>query len=145
MNRLTWPPGTMRCTIHSAGVALHAFQMLCPACVAHALPQAQRLTAAMRGQPLAVIGLHTVFEHHAVMTREALAAFVHEYRLRFPIGIDAPDDDGAAIPQTMRIYAMQGTPSTLLIDAEGRLRRQWFGSVDDLVLGVELGRLLAEA
>jgi hypothetical protein len=30
-----------------------------------------------------------------------------------------------------------------LIDADGGLRRQWFGVVDELTLGIEVGRLLA--
>ncbi len=45
----------------------------------------------------------------------------------------------------MRAYAMQGTPTTLLFDAHGRLRRQVFGVHDDLLLGAEIGTLLAEA
>jgi hypothetical protein len=40
---------------------------------------------------------------------------------------------------------MRGTPTTLLIDAEGRLRRQIFGVPDELLLGAELALLLAEA
>lgn len=124
-------------------VVLHAFQMLCPACVSHALPQAQRLVVATRGTPVAVIGLHTVFEHHDAMTVTALRAFLHEYRIRFPVGVDAPSERGGEIPQTMRAYAMQGTPTTVLIDAEGGLRRQWLGVVDELALGIEIGRLLA--
>ena len=44
----------------------------------------------------------------------------------------------------MRAYAMQGTPTLMLIDAQGRLREQHFGVLDDLVLGVALGRLLGE-
>lgn len=39
---------------------------------------------------------------------------------------------------------MQGTPTLLLIDRAGRLRLQHFGTVDDLRLGAQLGRLLAE-
>jgi hypothetical protein len=39
---------------------------------------------------------------------------------------------------------MQGTPTTILIDAQGRLRRQVFGVHDDLLLGAEIGTLLAE-
>jgi len=124
-------------------VLLHAFQMLCPACVAHALPQAQRVAELFADQPLAVVGLHTVFEHHAAMGIESLRAFVHEYRITYPVGIDAPAADGP-LPLTMRAYAMQGTPTTLLIDAQGRLRRQVFGVHDDLLLGAELGTLLAE-
>ena len=52
-------------------VVVHAFQMLCPGCVAHGLPQAKRLTQVFAGRDLAVIGMHTVFEHHAVMTPAA--------------------------------------------------------------------------
>jgi thiol-disulfide isomerase/thioredoxin len=126
-------------------VMLHAFQMLCPACVAHALPQAQRVAKLFAGAPLAVVGLHTVFEHHEAMGIESLRAFVHEYRILFPIGVDEPAADGQPIPHTMQAYALQGTPSTVLIDAKGRLRRQVFGVHDDLLLGAELATLLAEA
>jgi hypothetical protein len=45
----------------------------------------------------------------------------------------------------MRAYALRGTPSTVLIDAEGRIRQQMFGAHDDLVLGAQIGLLLAEA
>lgn len=126
-------------------VLLHAFQMLCPACVAQALPQAQRVAATFEGAPVAVVGLHTVFEHHAAMGPQALAAFLHEYRVRYPVGVDAPGPAGDPIPRTMRAYAMRGTPTTVLIDAQGRLRWQMFGVCEDLVLGAEIGALLAEA
>ena len=67
------------------------------------------------------------------------------YSLRSPVGIDAPGPDGDPMPRTMRAYAMQGTPTTLLFDARGRLRRQVFGIHDDLLLGAEIGTLLVEA
>lgn len=122
-----------------------AFQMLCPGCVAHALPQASRVRAAFSEADLAVIGLHTVFEHHAAQgTREALAAFLHEYRIAFPVGADAPSPGGGP-PQTMRAYAMQGTPTTILVDREGRLRLSRFGHVDDLTLGAFIATLVGEA
>ncbi len=126
-------------------VLVHAFQMLCPGCVAHALPQALRVAKLFKSAALTVVGLHTVFEHHAAMGAESLRAFVHEYRVQFPVGIDAPGPDGDPMPRTMRAYAMQGTPTTLLIDAQGRLRRQVFGLHDDLLLGAEIGTLLMEA
>jgi hypothetical protein len=65
-------------------VVLHAFQMLCPGCVSHGLPQAMEIQRTFDPQTLAVIGLHSVFEHHDVMTPAALRVFVHEYRLTFP-------------------------------------------------------------
>ncbi|MCB1624886.1 MAG: redoxin family protein [Pseudomonadales bacterium] len=126
-------------------VVVHAFQMLCPGCVARGIPQAQRVAELFKASPLTVVGLHTVFEHHAAMHIESLRAFVHEYRIRFPVGIDAPGPDGDPMPRTMRAYAMQGTPTTVLIDSRGRLRSQVFGVHDDLLLGAEIGALLIEA
>lgn len=126
-------------------VLLHAFQMLCPGCVSRGIPQAQRVAELFAGAPLVVVGLHTVFEHHDGMKVESLRAFLHEYRVRFPVGVDAPDPGGDPIPQTMRAYGMRGTPTTVLIDAQGGLRRQVFGVHDDLLLGAELQTLLLEA
>lgn len=122
-------------------VLIEAFQMLCPGCISYGLPQAQRVHRLF--PQVAVIGLHTVFEHHAVMGREALEAFLSEYAIHFPVAIDR--NDGHTIPVTMRRYALQGTPSTLVVDREGTLRLSHFGSLDDLTLGALLGQLLAEA
>ncbi len=124
-------------------VLLHSFQMLCPACVTHGLPQASAVRNAFSQQELAVIGLHTVFEHHQVMGKAALKAFIHEYRLRFPIAIDMPDPVNE-IPLSMQKYGLRGTPSILLIDRQGRIRFHHFGHIDDLKLGSMLGQLVAE-
>ena len=125
-------------------VLLHAFQMLCPACVAQALPQAQRVAELFGDKALAVIGLHTVFENHDAMGLASLRAFVHEYRIRYPVGVDMPSADGQPIPRTMLAYEMQGTPTTVLIDAQGHRRSQVFGVQDDLLLGAEIAMLLGE-
>jgi thiol-disulfide isomerase/thioredoxin len=124
-------------------VVAHAFQMLCPACAMHALPQMRRVQQLFAGERLAVIGLHTVFEHHDAQGPLALEAFLHEYRYSFAVGVDA-HAEGDPLPRTMRAYAMQGTPTLLLIDAQGRLREQHFGVLDDIALGAAVGRLLAE-
>ena len=124
-------------------VFLHAFQMLCPGCVQHAVPQSLKVAEAFARTDLAVVGLHAVFEHHHAMGPEALAVYLHENRIRYPVGVDA-HEDGQDIPLTMRVYAMQGTPTLVLIDRGGRIRRQHFGLVDDLRLGAELATLLAE-
>lgn len=124
-------------------VLLHAFQMLCPGCVQQGIPQTQRVFNELDPDRVAVIGLHTVFEHHSVMTREALEVFAYEYRLRFPIGIDKPNER-MAIPHTMMAYQMQGTPTTILIDKTGHIRLHRFGHVSDFLLGVAIGTLLAE-
>lgn len=124
-------------------VVLHAFQMLCPGCVSHGLPQAQRIAATFPASEVAVIGIHTVFEHHAVMTPAALAVFIHEYRLSFPIAVDRPGEDGP-IPHTMAAYGMRGTPSLVLIDRAGLIRQHAFGPVDDMKAGAEIALLMAE-
>jgi peroxiredoxin len=124
-------------------VVAHAFQMLCPGCVQHGLPQAQRIHALFDPAKVAVVGLHTVFEHHDAMTPVSLRAFIHEYRLTFPIGVDAAAEDGP-VPQTMRAYGLRGTPSLVLIDRGGLVRRHSFGADDDLVVGAAIATLLAE-
>jgi hypothetical protein len=120
-----------------------AFQMLCPGCVEHGLPQAKRLRERFNPNQVAVLGLHTVFEHHAVMTPAALEVFMHEYRWPFPVGIDMADADG--IPKTMADYQMQGTPTLLLFDRAGRLRRHYFGRPDDILVAAEIMALSIEA
>jgi AhpC/TSA family len=123
-------------------VVVTAFQMLCPGCVSHGLPQAKKLVERFASNEVAVIGLHSVFEHHDVMTPAALAAFVHEYRWPFAIGIDTPD--GKDLPKTMAAYEMRGTPTLLLFDRQGRLRRHYLGQVDDIRLSAEVMGLAIE-
>ena len=122
-------------------VMVETFQMLCPGCVSHGIPTALKVHQTL--PEVAVVGLHTVFEHHEVMTPAALQVFMSEYRITFPVGIDRLAE-GEAIPETMRTYGLRGTPSTLLIGRDGRLRSSSFGAVDELALGHALGRLLAE-
>jgi peroxiredoxin len=121
-------------------VVVEAFQMLCPGCVAHALPQATRLAQTF-GDDLVVVGLHSVFEHHDAMTPTSLAAFLHEYRIRFPVAVDAHEGDDP-LPVTFGRYAMRGTPTTVLIDRDGNLRGHQFGAVDDMTLAAAVARLL---
>ncbi len=130
-------------TLRGRVVFIHAFQMLCPACVSHGLPQTQRVQRLFRDTDLQVIGLHTVFEHHAAMGPEALKAFIHEYRLTFPIGVDAAATD-TPIPRTMQRYGMRGTPTTIIIGRDGAVRHHRFGIEDDLLVGAWLANALAE-
>jgi hypothetical protein len=122
-------------------VVMLAFQMLCPGCVAHALPLATRVHRLFPHTQVAMLGLHTVFEHHEAMSPVGLRAFMHEYRIPFPVGIDRPGIH-SPIPDTMRTYAMRGTPTWLLYDTAGQLRQQFFGDIDGLRLGAEIAGLL---
>ncbi len=123
-------------------LAVEVFQMLCPGCVLNGLPQAQRLAQTFGERDLAVIGLHSVFEHHDGNSREGLAAFLHEWRIHFPVAIDAPGD--GPMPRTMEAWQLQGTPSLVLFDRQGRMRARHFGQVADLALGAQLMGLIGE-
>jgi peroxiredoxin len=124
-------------------VVIHAFQMLCPGCVAHGIPQATTIHHLYAKEAVQVIGLHTVFEHHDVMTIDALKVFVEEYRITFPIAIDTPSDSGF-IPKTMASYQMKGTPTLIVLDKSSRVRLNHFGRISDMQVGSLIGSLLAE-
>jgi hypothetical protein len=125
-------------------VLIEAFQMLCPGCVSHGLPQAMRVAETFNSDDVCVLGLHTVFEHQEAQgTRAALGAFLHEYRIRFLVAIDAPSKT-SRLPKTMGAYGMQGTPTLLLIDRDGYLRSHRFGREQDMVIGAEIMALVQE-
>lgn len=124
-------------------VVIEAFQMLCPGCVSHGLPQAGRIHETFGRDDVVVLGLHSVFEHHDAQGPTSLAAFLHEYRIAFPVGVDAPGAPGG-LPVTMERYGMQGTPTLVLIGRNGDLRARHFGHVPDLRLGAEIMALVGE-
>ncbi|MGI9403637.1 MAG: peroxiredoxin family protein [Hyphomicrobium sp.] len=117
-------------------IVLFAFQMLCPGSLKHALPQAQRLAHAFDSRDVAIIGLHMVFENHKDMTPELLEPFLKQEHISIPVAVDAPN--GAGPPKTMEAYGMQGTPTVLLFDRQGRLRRHYLGAAGDARLAAEI-------
>jgi hypothetical protein len=76
------------------------------------------------------------------MPAEALEVFTSEFKLPFPVGIATPGPDG--IPLSMAAYQMQGTPTLLIFDRAGRLRRHYFGRPDDILLAAEIMALAIE-
>jgi hypothetical protein len=124
-------------------VVLAAFQVLCPNSLASGVPQARRIYETFAPGDVTVIGIHTTFEHHDAFNTAVLKAFVHEYRLKFPIALDQPNPT-SPIPLTMERYKMRGTPSLVLIDRHGMVRKHAFGAVDDLRIGAEIGALTQE-
>lgn len=119
--------------------------MLCPGCVSNLIPQLRKAHTMFAKAAVKVIGLHTVFEHHTAMTPVSLKAFLHENRITFPVAVDKPRHPADPIPETMSLYGMQGTPTMLLIDKVGNLRRMTFGHVEDMQLGAEVVSLLSES
>ncbi len=127
--------------LHGRVVLVEFFQMLCPGCVNHSLPQAKRVHRMVKNDQLVVLGIHSVFEHHDVTGPAALEVFLKEFGIAFPVAVDRP---GEVLPKTMKHWRLEGTPTTMLVDRQGRVRQTWLGQLDDLALGVWLGTLLAE-
>jgi peroxiredoxin len=125
-------------------VVLVAFQVLCPDSIACGIPQARRIHETFEPNDVAVIGLHATFEHHDAYNPGLIKAFIHEYRLKFPIAIDSANAAGP-VPHTMDRYKMRGTPSLVLIDKVGSIRKHTFGAADDLALGAEIGALTQQS
>ena len=118
-----------------------AFQLLCPGCVQEAIPQARKIADYFDPKEVAVVGIHTVFEHHEAQgRRDVLAAFLHENRIRFPVAMDRAG--AGSTPATFRAYGMQGTPTSLIFDRQGRLAMQHFGHADELALGSAITRIM---
>ena len=124
-------------------IVVGAFQMHCPGSVRHLLPQLARLHAQFQDDEVAIIGLHTVFEKQDAQTPDKLAAFLEENHLAFPVAIDK--QSGGVLPETMDAYELQGTPTVLIFDRQGRLRRHYLGQVDDIRIAAEVMALTIEA
>ena len=122
-------------------IVITAFGSKCKGSLNHALPQAARISKAFEADAVAVLGLHMAFDGKSDVTPVKLAAFAQKHGLTFPIGIDRPDKPQ---PATMVAYELQGTPTILLFDRQGRLRRHYLGQVDDLRLGAEIMALSIE-
>lgn len=125
-------------------VFLHTFQVLCPGCVSDAIPQVRRIERLFGHTDLQIIGLHTVFEHHQAMSPVTLQAFISEYRLSSPIGVDLAEA-GSDVPVTMRRFQLRGTPSSVLIGRDGRIMHHHFGVEEDLLLGARIALALSTA
>jgi len=136
------PEPIMLASLRGRPVFLHNFQALCPGCVSEAIPQLHRLEQVFGKTDLAIVGIHTVFEHHAAMSPGTLKAFLHEYRITSPVGVDMGDGH-SDIPITMQRFALRGTPSSVPIGRDGNIINLSFGVEADLVLGARIAMALS--
>ena len=74
-----------------------------------------------------LVAIHTVFEGHALQTPKRLRQYVKEKNITYPVGID-DQASGQRLPETMILYRTRGTPEMAIIDKEGKIRFQHFGS-----------------
>jgi hypothetical protein len=124
-------------------VVLTAFQTHCPGSLKHGLPQAERVAQGFTDDEVAVIGLNVAFEQPEAQTADMLAAFCDAQGLSFAVAKDTIN--GGDIPKTMAAYEIQGTPTTLIFDRQGRLRRHYLGRIDDIRLAAEVMAFCMEA
>lgn len=108
---------------------IHVFQMLCPGCVYRGIPQTIELFHKFNSAEVAVVGLHSVFENHHAMKPAALEVFINEWKLPFPVAIDKHYED-EWMPETMKAYYLQGTPSLIIINHIGEIQLCSFGHTD---------------
>lgn len=122
---------------------IHVFQMLCPGCVYRGIPQTVELFNKYNSEDVVVVGMHSVFENHHAMLPEALDVFIKEWRLPFPVAIDKRIDD-QWMPETMKAYHLEGTPSLIIIDHNGDIQLCSFGHVETEKLDTYITKLINE-
>ncbi|UTW56134.1 redoxin family protein [Kordiimonas sp. SCSIO 12610] len=122
---------------------LTIFQFLCPSCMSHAVPQAKRVRELFAEADVAVIGLHTVFKQHDQQTPADVKRMMREHDIRFPVAIDK-QDAGERLGETFQSYELRGTPTQILLDRDGNLRKNKFGFDSDLQVGAEIMSLLRD-
>ena len=106
-------------------VYLLCFQSWCPGCHSHGFPTMVRLIDHFEGNDdVAFVGVQTVFEGFSTNTAERAWETARRYELEIPIGHDAGDSGRRS--DLMRRYRTGGTPWTVIIDRQGRVRFNGF-------------------
>ena len=111
-------------------VVIDFFQLWCPGCNRFSIPlMLQWEKKYKNAADVQLVGIHTVFEGHDYQTAERLRAYVKEKGIHHPVGIDAHVSD-TRLPETMIRYQTKGTPEMAIVDKQGVIRFQKFGSFD---------------
>ena len=116
-------------------VVLNVWASWCAPCRAEA-PTFAEVSAATTGQGVEFVGLNTRD------TEAAARAFVARYGLAYP---NLVDDDGSLQLQFRETLPPQAIPSTVFIDAQGRVAARVLGEVDRARLQGIIDTLLAES
>lgn len=102
-------------------VLLHLFSIQCPGCVARSIPHLNRLHELLASS-LAIVGINTVFEHPEHQTAPVVAEALDPLGIDYPVALDQGYE-------TARRFKAPGTPTHVIIDPAGRVRRVLFGSL----------------
>lgn len=96
-------------------VLLDIFQIICPGCHA-AHPEIVRMQKRYADLGFDVLGLAVAFEYESVQTPKHIRDYVARKEYPYPVAIDK------GLTNTFRRYRSRGTPYTVLIDRQGRIR-----------------------
>ncbi|MCH7589673.1 TlpA family protein disulfide reductase [PVC group bacterium] len=111
-------------------VVIDFFQLWCPGCNRFSIPlMLQWEKKYKNAADVQLVGIHTVFEGHDYQTAERLREYVKEKGIHHPVGMDAHVSD-TRLPETMIRYQTKGTPEMAIVDKQGVIRFQKFGSFD---------------
>lgn len=125
--------GTTLAALKGKVVVIDFFQLWCPGCNSFSVPLMarweQQFADEITAGNLVMLSIHTVFEGHDYQNPKKLRTYLKQKNIQHLVGIDR-HVDGDEIPETMKRYRTRGTPEMAIIDKEGRIRFQQFGSFD---------------
>ena len=99
---------------------LYFFQSWCPGCHSSGFPTLKAVSESFAGQTdVAFVAIQSAFEGASANTFEKAGEVVEKYQLTMPVGHAG---NGKGPPDIMRDYRTGGTPWTVIIDKEGRVR-----------------------
>ncbi len=98
------------------------FSIVCAGCVHRSVPHSIELVEQYAPRGMQFVGINTVFESPDAQTVDNVRAFVEERKLPYPVALDDADE-------TLARYLGLGTPTHILIDAQGIIFRNIFGSM----------------
>lgn len=135
-------------TLKGQVIIIDFFQLWCPGCNKFSGPlmkywQSKFADEKAAGQ-LVFVKIHTVFEGRNYQTVKRLKSYVKEKGITIPVGVDRHIDD-QRIPETMRRYKTRGTPEMVIIDSNGVIRFQEFGSFDPATVEPMISQMLDRA
>ena len=123
-------------------VYLFFFQSWCPGCHSHGFPTLQDVHAKYGDRrDIVFVALQTTFEGFSSNDSSAALETVEGFDLNIPTGHDEGFEGEGSI--TMRRYRSGGTPWTVLIDREGKVRWNGFRISPQRAISA-VGALLAE-
>lgn len=101
-------------------IYLYFFQSWCPGCHRSGFPTLKKMSQQFSENPDVVfLAIQTTFEGHSINDASKLKATADRYQLKIPFGQSAGK---SGTPDIMKKYRSGGTPWTVIIDKEGKVR-----------------------